>query len=148
MRGATDGPRITGELEIFDRSYRLSLRMLLVMAAAFLSRVLRASITFSCVSGEPFVLTHRASSSILAARASWPSHKRVSTSAVAMLSCMAVIPKPCVMSFRVLVKALIGIDPDRLQALWRLQGWGSLCLFRCATCMSVRSRTCQQMLLG
>lgn len=55
----------------------------MVMAAAFLSRVLRASITFSYVSGEPFVLTHRASSSILAARASWPSHKRVSTSAVA-----------------------------------------------------------------
>lgn len=148
MRGATDGPRTTGELEIFDRSYRLSSRMPVVMAAAFLSRVLRASITFSCVSGEPFVLTHRASSSILAARASWPSHKRVSTSAVAILSCMAVIRKPCVMSFRARVTAPIGRDPDRLQALWWPQGWGSLCLSQCATCMSVQSRTYQQMLLG
>ncbi|MNJ54079.1 hypothetical protein D3C77_495030 [compost metagenome] len=57
-------------------------------------------------------------------------------------------PKHFSTSLKALVEAPTAIVPGRLQAPWRPQGWGSLCLSLCVTCRSARSRTYQQMLLG
>lgn len=58
--------------------------MPVVMAEAFLSIVSKADMALSCTSGEPFDLTHTASSSIAAAIACWLCSRSVSASAVSM----------------------------------------------------------------